>query len=451
MVLFFLYSLKNNQASWILIVFILPFIFLMANMFDQPKFNALRLFQVVYLGIFIFSKKPEKFWQILLKNISFIGLILFILANMVSSIKSMEMESVFRSVTYLQSLGFFLFGYFVVRCRMDNWVTLIKVIGVCGIFVILLGLIEIVEQKPIVEIFNMQNTSYQLAKLQYYFSENRFGLGGRISSILLQPVHASIFFCIYLICQTFYILEYRKNKQVWLLVLVPLAFILIILTGSRGPVLALGLALLFYLAINTLSRKKIVPIIIAVIIMGVLAVIINYQVPVIRDYLIASFDPSQDESANFLGRIKLTDRLFDIFMANPIFGYGPGLIQKSAAQGVSDFIGLEGIENEYAAILADGGIISGLAYLVFVIGVFYMVFKGYRSNLKRLRNAATMVSVLAVFYFLVVTSVFAFSNIGGFLFLSIVGGFAGLLDSYEVLLSGYKRHIAAVKENLITG
>jgi hypothetical protein len=420
-------SIRNFGITWLIFLICLPLIYLMVGMFGQSKINGLRIFLVLLAGMFLILPKPKRFWPLLFRNSTFWGLLLFWGANLVSGIVSGELESVFRALTYLEPLAFFLLSYFVVLRRPRNWRMLLWAIGVSGAYVFLLGLVELVLQKPLAEILGFKNMVYNVERLQFYLTEDRFGLGGRISSVLLQPVYAGLFFSVYAILLTYYITVYRNRSRGWLFLVLPLSLGMAILTGSRGPILALGVALLVFVAFN---QRKGFTFMITVMGLGILAFVILNFIPGIRTYMQASFDPSQKASGNWAQRINLTLMLFSFFKANPILGYGPGLIQKAAQQGVFGFAGLAGLENQYAVILADGGLLAGSTYFVFIYGVFALAVRAYRSEIQELQAAGTMMLVLAAYFFVVVISVNGITAVVGYLFMTIVGGLAGLYDHH---------------------
>jgi O-antigen ligase len=420
----FLLALKNYGVIWLIFLLFLPFISIMAGMFGQNKINSLRVFLVVFIGLFFLTSKPRYFWPILFKNIIFLGLMLFFIANLVSAALSGDVEAVFRSVTYLEPLAFFMITYYVVLRRDGRWKTLLWVIGVGGLFVILLAFLEFAKQRPLVDIFGLQNVSYDLEKLQFYITENRYGLGGRISSILLQPVMAGVYFVIYMILVVSYILTYKQRLRNWIFILVPLCLFLVVLTGSRGPLLALAAPLLVYLAFNS---KRGFTLAISLIGISILAITMAYLIPGIRNYLAASFNMFNPSSANFMGRINLTISLFNIFKMHPFFGYGPGLVQKAALVYMPGFEGLSGLENQYATVLADGGLMAFACYLIFIFGIFAQALKASRSDDRELHVAGIMMAALAAYYFTVTISVSAMATVGGQFVVVIAGGLVGLM------------------------
>jgi hypothetical protein len=96
---------------------------------------------------------------------------------------------------------------------------------------------------------------------------------------------------------------------------------------------------------------------------------------------------------------------------NPIVGNGPGLIQKMAAKGDPRYERLVGLENQYASILADGGILSSIFFIGYIAGLMMLLIKVYlRSRNKELEKDTLL--VLTLFIYLLING-FATSNLLG--------------------------------------
>ena len=89
-------------------------------------------------------------------------------------------------------------------------------------------------------------------------------------------------------------------------------------------------------------------------------------------YSVASFEinkPVSEESQNFFGRFEVTYAMLDIAKENLLFGFGPGyLLKMKDAYGV--FLEVSGMENQYAALVADAGIFGLVTFLIFLITIF---------------------------------------------------------------------------------
>ena len=191
------------------------------------------------------------------------------------------------------------------------------------------------------------------------------------------------------------------------------------------------------LCLPLFSRKRIRTLL-TMLVVGSLLLLAAYTfVPGLADYLTNTFsaDLTRPEAANYLGRLNLASALFRIFLENPILGYGPGLIQKLAFQGLSQFEGLAGLENQYATILADGGIVAGLSYLSFMVAALATSYRVARSSEREVRYLGLMMLVIFVFYFLVTVSATSLALLPNYTVMAIAGAVFARYD-HEVRASG---------------
>ncbi|HUR21387.1 MAG TPA: O-antigen ligase family protein, partial [Vicinamibacterales bacterium] len=130
-------------------------------------------------------------------------------------------------------------------------------------------------------------------------------------------------------------------------------------------------------------------------------------------------------SGNFISRLDLTKRFLAAFVQHPVFGYGPGVIQKAAQQGHPDFAGLGGLENQYAVILADGGILAGVCYALFMIATLMSLYRLRRARSLEIRWGAIVVLLLFLFYFLVTLSVMCINILPIYLLMTLFGALMG--------------------------
>jgi O-antigen ligase len=223
-----------------------------------------------------------------------------------------------------------------------------------------------------------------------FLMADRYGLGGRISSLFAQPVYAGIGFFIYGVMLAFYVAMYKpKVPRVVCVALAAAGSLLMFMTGSRGPVLALIPTIfafvLFRQRRNLLARGRNALLLLAVV-AGLAYTLASVDLlPGVKDYWERSFNLTSWESSGLSGRIDLTNTLLEAFKENPILGFGPGMIQKQAFAGSARFAGMAGLENHYAVILADGGLVAAAMYLLFIVGVYVLLirrltFEGGRAN-----------------------------------------------------------------------
>ena len=234
-VLVFVLALYDFTGAWLILILALPFASLIAGMFDQPKITGLRIFLIAFGAAFFFGRKPADFWRALLQHLVFKGLVFFILANLLSALFSGQIAAVFHAVVYIEPLLYFVFSYYAIRQSPARISHLVWAIAAGALVVALLGLVEFAAQRPLVEVLGLQYTTYKLSTLRYYLAENRLGVGGRISSVLIQPVYAGLYFAACLIAQVFYVWVYTPDPRKWLVWLVPFGLVMVLVTGSARP------------------------------------------------------------------------------------------------------------------------------------------------------------------------------------------------------------------------
>ena len=92
-------------------------------------------------------------------------------------------------------------------------------------------------------------------------------------------------------------------------------------------------------------------------------------------YIIESFqdvDPLNIGATSALyTRLELSEFFFELLKEHVFLGFGPGFIQRMAAS-VGMFWNLRGMENQYAALLVESGVIGFLAFMVFIIKAIRM-------------------------------------------------------------------------------
>jgi O-antigen ligase len=156
--------------------------------------------------------------------------------------------------------------------------------------------------------------------------------------------------------------------------------LLVLLTGSRGPLVAIVPTFIVFTLLVGSKRTIAAVLSIAVLILAVSA---GSALPLVTAYMSDSISFGTVASSNVFSRLDLTTRLLDLFEQNPVFGFGPGMIQKIAEAGSMEFRQLAGLENQYAAILAEGGILAGATYLFFVVSVFSYLLRMYKNSYQR--------------------------------------------------------------------
>jgi O-antigen ligase len=422
----FAFALHNFAGVWRFFLLVLPFVHIVGSLFGLSQVSVTRMFLVCMAFIFCINKKESNFWKTLLQEFGLVAFILFFLANLLSGIRTLQIEAVFRSITYLEPLLFFVLTYYIVKQDSANFRRILRAVIVGGVIVALLGLVEILTQQSIFNLLGVELPGLH-ENFGLYLEIDRLGLGGRIMSTIGQPVYASMYFVIWLVVSTYYVLIFQPKFRSLLLILIPIGILLILATGSRAPLLSLIpvlLALVFF------SRQR--PLVSVTVGLG--AVFAAVLVFVLRPELIAYLQASTSlgalspENANLLGRIDLTNNLLDLFRQSPIFGNGPGLIQKAALQGSAQFEGLGGLENQYAVILADGGILAGATYLLFMLASLRSLSKIRSAKNRETGSGAFMIFLLFIFYFVVTASVTSITLIPNYLLMVLYGAIVARYD-----------------------
>jgi O-antigen ligase len=409
---------RHIEQIWFLVLTTIPVVHLGLSVFGEPKVNWTRLLLVPLFVIFLFAEKSRDFWKQMLKHWSLRGLILFVIANVVSGMWWGSLDSVFRSLTYLEPIFFYVLTYYIVRERIASMDFVLRALVTGGFIVACMGFFEMFSQRSIVEFLGLKNLGSE--DWSAYFLENRVGLGGRVSSTFLQPVYAGMAYFSYLVVFVVYVaLHFPKWKSVSLWV-VAFWVTLMIATASRGPIMALFPALLAYLLLERRwgVKSKVVLLAIA----AFAAVFIFGSLPEFQLYFTETFRTGGLEAANLQGRLNVTTNLVEVFLANLVFGFGPGRVQTLGQAGVAGFRGLAGIENQYGVILADGGLLAGVSYAVFMVSVLRLHIHASRaSTVPESRLLGLMVTVGLVFYFFSSASAAALIGPVAQLVMTIVG------------------------------
>ena len=126
---------------------------------------------------------------------------------------------------------------------------------------------------------------------------------------------------------------------------------------------------------------------------------------------------------NVLWRVAVTGGLLQVFQEHWFLGYGPGLLQKQSAAGLLPRVNgrypLGGLENQYATLLADGGIVAGLAYLLFMLGVMQDCMRLLCEPAWRARGV--LLSVLFTAFFVFAATEMSISEIPNLLLMAVYG------------------------------
>lgn len=425
-IIFLLLSVLFFRRAWLTFLFLLPFLDLTPPLFEITKLPVYRMsLIIVTLCFFFFYKKGFFFWRKLFRSPGFTSFGLFVLASLISALHALNMEAIFRALTYIEPMLFFLLTYYLVSQGLSRLRTITRTIIAGGIIVSALGLMEIAFHFSVRKVLRIPLT----LDLETVFQEDRFGLGGRIASTISHPVYAGIYFLILLILLFYFIFTHKPKFKPLLLVLIPIYVLLILGTGSRAVIVSLIFCVFSLVFFSKLKKRVIIPVAAVTLILLVIFIVIF---PHIFQYFqkSASLGSINVETRNIRVRIEMTNVFINVFRENLIFGYGPGLIQKEALGGTStQFEGYRGVENQYAIILADSGLIGGIAYLLFLVGALLQSLKISRAPLSRdVQFGGLMLFLIFIAYFIFVTSETCLTLVPNFLLMAIYGGVVAQFD-----------------------
>jgi lysylphosphatidylglycerol synthetase-like protein (DUF2156 family) len=359
----FIISIIDYAIAFAFYLAIYPLIYTAPVIEGWGGYNPSRIIISLLFIVSLFKIKP--YWQ----EIPYKGIIysylLFLLMLLISVMLSeLPRETFTRSLIYLLPVMFY-------SC------TLAAVVGnkkglryIFGAFIIgftlttVYGLLEIIMQRNILVDLGIIVQEYE------WMTDIRLDYG-RITSFIGQPVIASLYY-IFTIPVIFFIRQhYMKStlaKQFIMIVLI-MAIVCILYTGSRTGLIGFGLLIIIYYALSPQKWNIARLLSIFLLMIG----IIYYFAPEgFLTYIVASFgihQPVSEESQTFFGRFEVTYAMLDIARENLLFGFGPGyLLKMKDAYGL--FIEIAGMENQYAALVADGGIFALVTFVIFLITIF---------------------------------------------------------------------------------
>jgi hypothetical protein len=399
-------SLVYFSLGFSIFIFIYPIIYTVPVIVGWEAFPVSRVIISLLFLVALFKIQP--YWpKIPLKYIIY-SYSFFIVTLIISAmLSSLPWETFTRSITYLVPIMFFICS--LVSIVDDKNGLKFMFIGILSGFALitLYGLIEILLQRNFLVDIGVITQDYE------WMTDIRLGFG-RITSFLGQPVYAALYF-VFLIPIVYFISEFFIKLKLVKFVIITLSLIsviCIIYTGSRTGIVGLGLVLFAYILFCHRDWKiaKWLPI------MAIPLISLYYFAPEgFTHHTIASFvltDPAMEESQQFFGRLAVTGAMIDIAREHIFFGLGPGFILKmKTAQGI--FTEVAGMENQYAALLADSGLFGFFAYLIFLFSVIWSSKRVRSSGNAFVKNWASM--VLSILVVLIITSV-TYEYIDGIIF-----------------------------------
>jgi O-antigen ligase len=211
-------------------------------------------------------------------------------------------------------------------------------------------------------------------------------------------VYAGTAFFVYAIVSAFYVRIYKPIPYRLLAVLfTAFGVLLVLLTGSRGPLVSIVPAgIVFALLVG---RKKAGLTVICIAALA-FSLFLSGVLPRITEYFSDSVAFGTAASQSVFDRLDLTTMFLEMFKQNPVLGFGPGMIQKLGEEGLLEYKRVAGLENQYATILAEGGVLAGCTYLLFIFGVIVLPFRIFKtSRSEEVKHLALITLVLFIYLF----------------------------------------------------
>lgn len=327
------------------------------------KFPPTRIVHLMILGVLLVTLRRRREWLGPRSPIwAYMG---FVCAAIISAFWSdLRAESATRALAYAEPAIWMLLGMLSMpkqEARREVGSVLLAAALGFGI-VVLLAIPEVTRQESYLARAGLVRVDRD------YMQDLRLGISGRIGSTIGQPVFAGIFGMVGVaIAHLLWLWNRRGGLYKRLIAVCTLvggtAFVF--LTGTRAAIISLALyPLIFVLLLR--PRRGMLRLLVGY------GLVIAFVVTVVperfADWMSSSFELSAPTaaSANVLGRVALTKRLLDIFVAHPLLGVGPGYVQKAVfVHGNTSLTGLEGVESQYAAILAENGLVGFLMLALF--------------------------------------------------------------------------------------
>jgi len=190
------------------------------------------------------------------------------------------------------------------------------------------------------------------------------------------------------IAVSFFLFEKEwKGKKILYLVIMALLLLSIIATFGRST--WIGLFFIILLGAWLVNRRVFILVGITLISVGIIASIIS---PEIAHRLTSIFDPAQNE-----GRLNIWRTAWRMFKAHPVFGIGPGVFNDLfPIYKVPGFYDATGhAHNDYLNTAVNSGIVGFIAWIAIWISWFYYTIKSLQSKL--LSPTSLAITVGAVF------------------------------------------------------
>jgi hypothetical protein len=377
-----LLNFTYGLAAWLVLF---PIIVSIKGFEGLEIFPMERIFNTLLFGVALIKIRGN--WHKIPGSSLFVYYLVFLFVIFLAAIFSdMPFASLARTLTFIVPL---MMGVMVLAAVMEKENSLQVIMRA-----MIIGL-AIVIGFAIVELMIQKNLLLRMGVLPWdedYMSEVRFGISGRISSFVGQPIYAALYMFIMLPIVLFYNKYYNENyviKLIYLFFLI-LSIIIITLTGSRSVMIPLAMLPLVLLIFR--HGKKVFKIKwLYCYVIGFL--LLPFYLPKeLLNFIVESFqDVTQSNLATtsaLYTRLALSEFFYELFKEHVFFGFGPGFIQKMAAN-VGMFWSLRGMENQYAALLVESGVIGFLAFMIFL-------YKAIRMSVSTCRDKDSLTSDWAI-------------------------------------------------------
>lgn len=348
--------------------FFFPYVF-----FKGIVFRLIVIFGLSSLLIYFWQSKLHK----LAKNWLIISAFSFLLILPLTSIFSVEIsDSLWGGFERMEGAFYYLFllGFLFILLQIFNqdkhWEKVFLFITASSLLVDLLA------------IFQKLGFNFWLIKYD-----------GRIGGTLGNAAYLASFALLSLIFLLFFFYKYKKYR--WLSgVAIGLNLLTIFISATRGTLLALFLSL-FLALIFLLFKKNLLSSKIKMYVSGALLLMVIFfgSIFIFKDTsLIQNIEPLQRlssislEDATSVSRLVTWQYAWQGFLERPIFGWGLenfDLVFNQYFDGRVSENWFDRAHNNYLDILTTGGIVSLLAYLIFVYFVFrsiYLLHKNYKID-----------------------------------------------------------------------
>jgi hypothetical protein len=423
-----LISLTNYTYAIAIWLVLFPIVGQIKGFDGWEIFPMERILNTLLCGIALIKIKVN--WKKLPDASLFIYYLWFIFVLVLSSIFSeIPIPALGRTLTFTVPL---MMGIMVLAAIQENENGLRMIIGA-----MILGF-SITIAFAVVELLLQKNFLVDMGVLPWdedYLSDIRFGISGRISSFIGQPVYAALYFMTTIPLILFYRKYYVRNSTMKLIyaILFALGIMMIFLTGTRSVYLFFAVAPFIYLYYK--KGKKIFSSSFFYIYLLVL-VFLPFLLPQkFIDFTMESFQAVNPlnvaTTSSFYGRLELTEFFWDLFKEHVLLGFGPGFIQRMAAE-VAMFRNLRGMENQYAGLLVESGIIGLSTFMLFSIKFIKMTSATCQDDDPFTSDWAIMTSSIFTLVMLIAVSVYIAN-----------GPIMNYLMMYLAIMIGVKAHCEA--------